>query len=393
MRRPGITRAVLGLLLFLLAGWPAAAGSLACAPPVQRDDGWQIADSGKTGFDEAALCALMAEASIAEPLHALVVMRNGALVAELYRRGTDRSIYSVFGHETAFGPTVLHDMRSISKTVVALLVGIAVGEGRIDPQKPVLDYFPELARLRTPERLAITVEHLLTMSSGLDWNESTVSYGSLRNDETRLYWTWSQPRFVFDRAVTARPGERFAYNGGGTAVLAAIIEKVTGLAVRDYARERLFAPLGIVRWEWVRDLHRRDLAFAGLRLTPRDLLKIGRLVLDGGRVDGRQLIPAAWIATALTPRISTEGGGGYGYQIWTGSFERDGGRVPFAAMVGNGGQRLFLAPDLGLAIAMTAGAYNDDTIGRRLRSLAARIVTAAQPAVTAQQGRPAVPPP
>lgn len=373
-----VSLAVLAVLAF--SSWAQAkAAQTQCAEPRQLSDGLAVAPAAAADFDPAVLCKGLAAAG-ADPsnLHAVLVARRGLLVAELYRTGHDRSIYSLFSSEVTFGPDTLHDMRSISKSVVALLIGIAAGEGRIDIHRPAIDFFPEFADLRTPERLAITVEHLLTMSSGLEWHE-TLAPG-LSNDETRLYWDVRPLRHVMQRRSVATAGERFNYSGGSTALLAEILERATGSPLRTYARERLFAPLGIATWHWVASPYGRPLSFAGLRLTPRDLLRIGLMLLDGGRWNGRQIVPPAWVRTALAHHLPTSGGPapGYGYQFWTGEIAHGGRPVAWAAALGNGGQRLFLVRELDLAVVVTAGAYNEAAIGGVTLRLFEAVVAAAR---------------
>lgn len=223
------------------------------------------------GFDAAALCAVV-RAFDASPInyHGLLVERHGVQVAEAYRAGRDRSIYSLFARTVDFGPDVAHDLRSISKSVTSLLWGIAAGQGLMPAvETPVTAVMPELADPARPELDAITIEHLLNMSSGLAWNEPGVY--NRANDEFGLYWRSAPERHVLSRAMVAPPGTRFNYNGGGTAVLARIIEQRTGMALADYAQRYLFDPLGIRDATWQRDLHGRALAFAGLRLRPREL--------------------------------------------------------------------------------------------------------------------------
>ena len=363
------------LALLLAAAAPARAAEAPCAAPTVLGDDWQTADPQASGFDAAALCAVLERvAGDAHNLHGVVVERHGRLVAELYRRGKDESIWSLYARETEFGPTVLHDLRSISKSVLGLLVGIARSQGKIDVAASPLAYYPSYADLRSPERDAITLEHLLTMSSGFQWNESITSYGTLANDETRLYWDWKAYRYVLSRPIVATPGTRFNYNGGGTAVLADIVARTTGTPLRDFARATLFEPLGIHEWEWVADPWRRPLAFAGLRMRPRDLAKIGRLVLARGEWQGRPVVPADWVAESLRSHIATGDSLGYGYQWWTGTVPWEGRTLEWSAGFGNGGQRLFVVPALDLTVVITAGVYNDPQIGRTVREIFRQIV-------------------
>jgi CubicO group peptidase (beta-lactamase class C family) len=361
----------------LLASAAPAAGS--CAAPTAIGDGWQTADPVASGFDAVALCAVLERvAAGGSNVHAVVVERHGRLVAELYRRGKDRSIWSLFAREIDFGPTTLHDLRSISKSVVGLLVGIAGQQGKIDLAAPALSHYPGYADLRSPAREAITLEHLLTMSSGLEWNESVASYGTLGNDETRLYWDRRPYHYVLSRPIVATPGTHFNYNGGGTAILADILARSTAMPLRDFARTALFEPLGVREWQWVADPWRRPLAFAGLRMRPRDLAKIGQLVLARGECQGHLVVPAAWVAESLRPHIAVGNGLGYGYQWWTGTVAWEGKTLAWSAGFGNGGQRLYVVPDLDLAVVITAGAYNDALIGRIVGDVFKEIVASVQ---------------
>lgn len=136
------------------------------------------------------------------------------------------------------------------------------------------------------------------------------------------------------------------------------------------ARLRLFQPLGIIDYEWLADLWGRPMAYAGLRLKPRDLLKIGRMMLDHGRWQSRQIVPAAWVVDSIRPHIATGRGpgSGYGYFWWKGTVDWQDKMLSWGAAIGNGGQRLFLVPALHLEVVMTAGAYNDAGIAVVYRS-------------------------
>ena len=272
---------------------------------------------------------------------------------------------------------MLHDLRSISKSVVALLVGQAVGRGQIDIDDRVLDFYPALSDLRRDGREAIRISHLLDMSSGLQWTELAGTYGSRSNDETRLWWELSPARYVLDRPLVDEPGTVWNYNGGHTVLLAEILEQRSARGLLDLARTDLFEPLGITHWEWRTGTHRRPLAYGGLRLTPPDLLRLGQMVLAGGAWDGRQVVPAAWIAATLRPTITIgKGPFRYGHHWWDGTVQRGGRDVAWTAGIGNGGQRLYVVPELDLAVVLTAGAYGESSerLGRAEFALFRQIV-------------------
>lgn len=340
--------------------------------------GCDAARGAANGFDPGRLYAALAGFQTGSAnLHGLVIERRGVSVAECYRSGKDRSVHALFSHTTEFDAVARHDLRSVSKSVTGLLWGIAQAEHKVPPlDARVLDLVPELAALKTAGRQDITVGHLLDMTSGLAWNESG-PYG-LRNPEFGLYWHSSQARYVFDRPMAHPAGQVFGYNGGATAVLAALLEKGVGMPLPDYARERLFAPLDIVDWEWLTDYRGRPLAFAGLRMRPRDLARIGELMLQRGQWNGRQIVPAAWIDATLMPHVDTGDGLQYGYQWWHGKTRALGREQAWTAAFGNGGQRLFVVPALGLVVVVTAGMYDEEGGAARVNGLFRQIVEAVE---------------
>lgn len=361
----------LRLMTWLALGWlgamPSLAAETSCAVPANIGDGWEVSTPRSSGFDAQALCAVLAGVKSGEAnIHSVIVERHGRLVAELYRRGPDTSMkfllgLNLFASNADFGPATLHDIRSVSKSVIGLLVGIAKQKGEIKSLAiPVLDFYPEYADLRSPERDAINLEHLLTMSSGLQWDED-----ALPNDETRMFW--KPYRYVLARPLTAKPGNEFHYNSGGTAVLADILIRTSGKPLKELVRTELFEPLGITDWEWATDLRGREIAFTGLRMRPRDLAKIGRMLLEHGQWHGRQIVPADWVAESPRPHIRTGFRSPptatyelqYGYQRWVGNIDWQGKKLDWSAGFGNGGQRLFMVPELDLTVVMTAGGYSD----------------------------------
>jgi CubicO group peptidase (beta-lactamase class C family) len=359
--------------IVVLAAIVAGVAPCSSVAAASRCDSAQIS---ARGFDPARLCAALADFEAGgDNLHGLVIERHGAVVAERYRSGTDRSVYSLFSRTVDFDAGTRHDLRSISKSVTGLLWGIAQAEHKTPPlDARVLDLFPELAGLKADGRQDITIGHLLDMTSGLAWDESG-NYG-LGNAEFQLYWRSSQARYVLDRPMAHPAGQRFSYNGGSTAILAELLARGVGMPLPDYARSRLFAPLGITEWEWMRDIRGRPLAFSGLRMRPRDLARIGQLILQHGRWDGVQIVPEAWVAASLQPRTEVGDGRQYGYQWWHGQTRALGRKQAWTAGFGNGGQRLFVVPALDLVVVITAGLYDDEAGAIRVNRLFHRIAAA-----------------
>jgi CubicO group peptidase (beta-lactamase class C family) len=251
-------------------------------------------------------------------------------------------------------------MRSVSKSVTSLLVGIALDRKLIaSVDEPVIKFFPEYAELNTAGWDKIGVRHLLTMSSGLQWNENLP--WNPKNDEWHLANDADPLRYVLQRPVAVPPDAVWNYNGGGTELLGRIIEKVSGKPFDTFAREALFEPLGITDWEWMSWKNGKVAPAAGLRLRPRDAAKIGQLVLNKGAWDGRQIVSAGWLADSLKPRFQAIGYFGglffYGYQWWMGRTLAGDRELTWTAAIGLGGQRLFIVPDLDLVVMVTSGLY------------------------------------
>jgi CubicO group peptidase (beta-lactamase class C family) len=346
--------------LLTLALSAKAAEAPNCGAPTAIGDGWTIAKPDEVGIDGARLCAL--DKFIAQwpqaNVHAVTIARHGKLVMERYFRGADERLGTSLG-VVPFAADVKHDVRSVSKSATSLLVGIALSEGKFPLlDSPVLDTFPEYADLRTPEKGRITFRHLLSMSAGLEWDES-LGYADPRSNEASLIEAADPFRYLLSQPMQAPPGMVYAYNGGATALLAAALVKSTGRPLKDYARDKLFTPLNVTDFDWDEmGVSHKLGAYGGLRLRPRDMAKLGQLLLADGQWNGTRVLPVGWAAESTKPRINGEGLFFYGYQWWLGRSFVAGRELAWAAAFGLGGQRVYVVPALDLIVTTNTGHYS-----------------------------------
>jgi CubicO group peptidase (beta-lactamase class C family) len=330
-----------------------------CGVPVPRDDGWPVASADDDKLiDRVALCR-MADRLVASSanVHAVLLARGGKLVFERYFKGSDE-INGRRMESVAFDADTLHNIKSVSKSVASLALGIAIDRGLIrSVDEPIFSFFPELSDLRSPEKDRLRLAHALTMTMGLKWVEA-VPDNEGNNDEERMHMAPDPCRYVLSLPVTAPPGQEFFYNTGALTLVSAIVRKATGRPLDEFARAVLFEPLGITGFEWIRVKGDAD-AGGGLRLRPRDMAKIGQLVLAGGRWNDRQVVSKAWIDASTTPRTEASSNYSYGYLWWLGRSPFNGREVHWPAGLGRGGQSIRIVPGLDLVVAVTAGYYQD----------------------------------
>ena len=290
-----------------------------------------------------------------EGLHSTLVFHRGEILAEAYFPGKDQRWGEPLG-ERDHGPNTLHDLRSVTKSIVGLLYGIALAEGKVPPvDARLIAQFPEYTDLSVdPRRGAIRIGDALSMRMGTEWNED-LPYTDPRNSEIAMELSKDRYRFVLDRAMVAVPGQQWTYNGGAVAIIAKLISDGVGKPIDDYAKEKLFDPLDITYFEWVRGADDVPSAASGLRLRARDLAKIGQLLAQKGIYDGNQVVPEDWLTSSFTPRASL-GGIRYGYLWWLANW---GDPPAWVAGFGNGGQRLTVQPEIDLVIVVFAGNYNE----------------------------------
>jgi CubicO group peptidase (beta-lactamase class C family) len=265
-------------------------------------------------------------------VRSVLIVRNGYMVLEAYfyphRQDTVRGILSA------------------SKSFQSALVGIAIDKGYIESlDQKVLDFFPERTIANDdPRKQAMTLEHLLTMRSGLDWPEWSVPYGSSDNILWQMFESRDWVQFVLDRPMAAEPGAVFNYSTGASHLLSAILEKATGMRLRTFARTHLFEPLAISSAYWSSGPEGVDFGGGGLHIRSRDMAKFGYLYLEGGVWKRQQVVPTDWVEVSVSVPY-------YGYQWWILS---NGGY----AAIGHKGQRIVVMPDLDMVVVVS-GEFSD----------------------------------
>lgn len=299
-------------------------------------------------------------------IHAMRVERGGVALAEW----------------DTVAPDSPADLRSVTKSITALLVGIAIDRGEIaGVDAPIAGYLPEYAGHFASEagKARIRVRDLLSMRSGLDcddWSPDSPGH------EDRMYQHRDWIGFWLQQSLRDPPGSRFAYCTGNAIALGRILRNVSGQSLDDYARERLFTPLGIDGARWERWNRGRDIDSGGhLRLSPQALSRIGALVLAKGRWQGREIVSGSWIATmtaehAVVPGRSQR----YGYLWWvdrTTLPELPRTRIWMAW--GNGGSFLILLPELDASVVFVGSRYNRPEALQPLHWLRDRILPALRP--------------
>ena len=350
--------------------------------PRNLNDGIKTATVSEVGMDTSVVNEITNQITSGyyPNIHSLLIYKDDKLVYENYFKGKDQYLGKDLG-VIEHGINDLHGIRSISKSVVSACIGIAINQGKIkNIDQKVFDFFKEYAAYDTGMIKGLSIKHLLTMTSGLKWNEE-VPYDNPENSEIKMNRSADPIDFILSSPMITLPGKEWRYNGGTTQLLSIIIERATGKKVDEFAKEYLFRPLGIATFEWIKMPGTDNPAAAsGLRLRSRDLLKFGILYHNKGKWNGKQIIPRDWIKQSFHTIIHrpvspnrAKPNGGYGYQFWTFNDTIQTQPVYIVAAVGNGDQRIYFDEKNNLLVVITAGNYNIWTIQNNSYAILKRI--------------------
>jgi CubicO group peptidase (beta-lactamase class C family) len=301
---------------------------------------WPVSSPEEQGMQSGALARLV-ETVGGYPQDSLLIVRHGKIVLDAYY--------------APYQPNITHDLRSVTKSVIGTLTAIEIRNGRLDSvDHPVIDLFSDKPIQNIDEnKKAMTVQHLLDMTSGIDWTEKAYT-----PDETviRMYQAQDRTAFVLNQPMSSAPGTKFYYNSGNPYVLSALITRKTGQSAFNFAKKELFGPLGITSAKWgAVDAQGVTDGEAGLSLAPHDMARFGYLYLHNGIWEGKQIIPSSWVDQARAGRVAAIFGYQYANLWW--SLPDKGAYMA----IGRHSQLIMVLPKLDVVVAMT-GILRDDQL-------------------------------
>ncbi|MEL7001230.1 MAG: serine hydrolase [Bacteroidota bacterium] len=333
------------ILLFFTDQICTAQGKYVYNQPRELEDGWKTNNLQSTAFDTTRLYTFFNQIIGKEhKLHSILLFKKNELIIEEYFNGYD-----------AKKP---QDLRSVNKSIKSILLGIAIDKGFIDDiNDPVSKYLKTYSPRKNLDRRKdeITIKHLITMSAGWDCNDWDKKS---KGQEDRVYKKQDWIQYTLDLPMINDPGKVSNYCSMGVIIMAEIISQATGLTIDKFAEKYLFEPLGIKNAHW-RHTKEKVIIPSGkrLHLPPRELAKIGQLVLNKGNWKGKQIVSANWIDTATTTK-TTITGIEYGYLWWNIPFKVNGEMLISKTATGNGGQYIMIIPEINVVAVFTGGAYN-----------------------------------
>jgi hypothetical protein len=305
-------------------------------------------------------------------VHSMLIFRDSKLVVEEYFSGHKYQwdAPNHFAELVNWDSSMEHVLQSVTKSITSTCIGIAIDNGFIQStDQSIFDYLPNHQHLNTDGKDKITIEHLLTMTSGLQWDEWGAPLSSAENDTIGIwFYGHDDPvAYVLERPLVNEPGTSFTYSGGNMFVLGEIINNATEMDIDEFSRKYLFEPLGIDSYDWWLRYENGFIDTAsGLKTTPRDMIKIGVMFLSNGVWNGEQIISTQWVEKSAAPFPGNQGISvpgedfgkvGYSYTWWTKKYSDSGKEINMYWANGWGGQKIMVFQELNTVVVFTGGNF------------------------------------
>jgi len=333
--------------------------------PEETGDGWQTASLSSVGMSTTRIESLVNKIinNTYTEVHSVVVVKNDRLVFEEYFPGHDFNYMgqNFHGDYIDFNRDTRHDTHSATKSFTSILVGIAIDKGLIQSvNDKIFDYFPDYSNLLDQQKEKITIEHLLTMSSGFQWNEWDVPISQSNHDIIRLIFASDPVYYVLSKPVVTEPGTSYYYNGGTVDLLGQIVKRASNMEVQSFSHTYLFGLLGITNYNWQTMYGSGVTCCHGdVYITPRDMAKIGYLFLKKGTWNGTRIISEDWVNLSvqnhITPPVSWAYG--YGYLWWLRRYFTGSSSYYSFNAEGWGGQQITVIPSEDMVVVFTGANY------------------------------------
>ena len=313
--------------------------------PKEIGDGWKTNNLKSQNLDTTLIYKLFNQVKNREnKIHSVLLIKNDQLIIEEYFKG--------------FSVNKPHDLRSATKSIRSILMGIAIDRGFIENvDDPISKYLvnPIPNKNLDIRKEKITIKHLLTMSSGFDcndWNRKS------KGQEDKIYKKKDWLQYTLDLPMVNEPGTVSNYCSMGTVIIAEIISQASGMTIDKFAEQYLFNPLGITSASWGHTSNKKVIPSAKrLYMTSRDMAKIGQLMLNNGKWNGKQIVSEKWVEESTTIKTKIAGND-YAYLWWNIPFKLNEKMIVSKTASGNGGQFIIVISELDLVAVFTGGAYN-----------------------------------
>ncbi len=346
-------------------------------PPKKIEDSLKVGSLSEVRIDTSLITKAVERIKCGKynEIHSMLIYKDDKLVLEEYFKGYRYQWDGPNYHGALINWDLFERQRimSCTKSFISTMVAVAIQNGYINSvHQSIFDYLPNHQHFKTKEKAKITIEHLLTMTSGLEWDEWSAAHGTTANDIDLLYTNYSNNPLacVLERSLVSTPGQEFTYNGGGFIVLGKILENASQMSLEEFANDFLFRPLGIDSASWYQ-FNNGDYATDGsLNITPRDMLKLGILYLHNGNWKNRQIIAEDWVNKSKIPynnnvNIDFRGKGsgetGYSYSWWTTEYADSNKKFNLFGAGGWGGQEIIVLPEESIVVVFTGSSFASKT--------------------------------